>query len=228
MMSDLSDVLRELRKLRSPELWTDIASQNVYADGIIGDPNKWFSQRQRILFLSKEPNDAPGLADACRADDGVCDLCKVYRERPIGSGHRRRFEKNLGRWAFGIDAVNAGRAAEFSSCTDDDAYQALLRCAVVNLKKAGGAGRVGAGIAAYVRKRAKLLRRQMELLAPSVVVCCGTGRYVKQVWGVELGGEFLWHGPLFLDQYHPSAFRSDSWLFNELVQRYRRAKAAQA
>ncbi len=92
-------------------------------DGPIGAKDEWWTTAgPRVLFLSKDCNDSRGVMKP------VCyDLCRLLRETTRPSKHVKMFERELGKWAFGIEQLYAGAHVEYRNITRQDAAGALLR-----------------------------------------------------------------------------------------------------
>ncbi len=123
------------------------------SDGIV-DGTAYASPR--ILFVLREMN--------CRSERDLCADLRCH-----GSGWKTW--NNIGRWtaalldgesAYPKDMPAARRAAQ------------LKRVAVINVKKEGGGPRaVGSELEKAVREQAPLLRREIALCNPDLIVCCG-------------------------------------------------------
>ena len=110
----------------------------------------------RILFVLRDMN--------CREErDLRLDLARD------GSGWKTW--NNAARWAL---ALLDGEEGYPKNMPRERRAAIMRRTAVMNMKKEGGASRAQAGeIEAAVRKQKDILRRQMEILAPDIVICCG-------------------------------------------------------
>jgi hypothetical protein len=195
-------------------------------DGIIGGEREWQSSNPRILFLAKEPNDRGEILRHCGHD-----LRRLFRKPAVFSGHRRTFEKNLGRWAYGLHNAMADTRHSFGEADrDQNSYRALLRSAIINLKKTPGGGQsTELEIRNHTRRSRRLMMEQINLMSPTVVICCGTFRFIHEfVTGFPRDaqpGAWRWHeNILWIAQCHPSARASPYEMYSRLVITYQRAQ----
>lgn len=99
---------------------------------LVLDEAEWFGARTRFLFIAKEPNDRAGLAEACGHDHR-----ELLRNSEQYLENSKRFELNIGRWAHALGHTTTFARPTFElSCYG--ARDALLRSAVINVKKTGG------------------------------------------------------------------------------------------
>lgn len=188
----------------------------------------------RVLFVLKEAHLGDGshrglepfwFAEAVRAQEGG-----VRRSK----GQQRSLEM---RYVFFLSKIAALLGAQLSR-----------DCAYINLNKQGGGAKADAGrLAARVREDAQFLVRQLQLLNPEHIVCCGVSGLrtyrallslpvevvAERVYSVKRGrwGQTLHCGALFLpgqreeapirvwETVHPSRYwKSDIERFDEIVQ----------
>jgi len=100
---------------------------------------------------------------------------------------------------------------------------AFRASAVMNLKKQPGTAqcKVRELISAAERDRF-WIEREIEILSPTVVVCCGTFRVVARVLGGfdSVGGAARCHlrnGMLWVDHWHPCALRGAAAKYDRLM-----------
>ncbi len=123
------------------------------SDGIV-DPEHY--AQPHILFVLRDMN--------CRQ---ACDLCADLRNE--GSGWKTW--NNIGRWTTALLDGDPVYPFDMSSTKRIDQ---LRRVAVMNVKKEGGGHRaVGAEIEAAVQEQAALIRQEISMCSPSLIVCCG-------------------------------------------------------
>jgi hypothetical protein len=189
-----------------------------YADGIVGDPTRWYRSPLRVAFIGKEPNDRPGLAKSCGAD-----LRRLFLNPSQSPKNRKRFETNLGRWAYGIHGTSSQHIPSFDDSTRG-AASAIRDCAVINLKKTGGGGTANLGnVRCHLRLHSQLFLEQLELIDPTVVVCCGCTELVlpllEQLHRLE-SRAIRHRGRLWIESYYPSARLDDITMYNRLLADY--------
>jgi len=152
------DRLFEAWKRRYPkELQGDF-----HADGIV-DEAMYDRQTHRLLFVALEPNSKGGRFDQFRG----WDLRALWRDRPL----KKAFDRNAALWTRalldGRDDYSAGLAPERTRCQ-------LARIAIINLKKTAGGGRAAMeNIAIQAWEHRDLLREQVRIISPEVVVTGG-------------------------------------------------------
>ncbi len=137
----------------------------ICRDGI-GDLAMYCTAQPRVLVVLREPNNSRGE-----------DLLNVLRNGPVFNVWH-----NVARWAGGallgfpsFETVNAPACMR----------ETLRSIAVINLKKqSGGASSDMAEVHAFAARFRTLLVRQIDILAPTVVLACGT--LEPLVWLLDL------------------------------------------
>ena len=176
-------------------------------DGVM-DPEKWFSQATRPLFLLKE----------AYGENSDWDLATdhVLLGRPITKDYK--MWKRISLWSAGMlssdyklpHRYNPGNA-EFSEFGNNHLHQ----IAVVNIKKyCGKKTSDNSEIEQFAIKDKRFLQREIELCDPTVIVCGYTANALLQVF--DFGKRKSWndeyyyhfelngHEVLVLDYYHPA------------------------
>ena len=160
------------RKKRLEELFKKWKSRKIHkgeafiCDGMF-DKKKWEEADKKILFLGKElPN---------RSQDSW-DLTDRIRE-----GYRSKLWWNVARWAYGIQSTTESCIKDFPG--EEEATEPLLSCAFVNIKKSGGKSPSNDDdLKKYVESDKTLIKKQINLLEPDVIVFCGTWKFVEHLW----------------------------------------------
>jgi len=140
--------------------WTEhyhrlnIDPARICRDGII-DEHLFEKARRRILFVMKETDDFRG------------DLREFLKDGP-----KTQMWHATARWAAGL----LGDFPPFDKIDNEQAMRkSLTSIATINLKKAsGGAQADMQKVNAYAQQDQNLLRRQISLIKPDVIVACGT------------------------------------------------------
>jgi len=188
------------------------------ADGVISEP-EFLRQRLRLLFVLMEPN-SKGTSYLGR------DLRIVWQE-PLDE---RPLNWNIALWT----QVILGERLLHGPITATLAHPEFQRVAIMNLKKLGGTGNADhAGIHSQGWQHRVFIRRQIDLIAPDVIVC-GSKRTYRQLNRIlredpraRIPGPG-WHrdgARTILHTYHP-ATRNDSQAiggFSQLLSRAREA-----
>lgn len=141
-------------------------------DGVVCQES-WRKAKRKVLFLLKEPNGYEG-------EHGPLNelLRNAATTNPGSAMWDRPTFHNIGRWIYGL--VNY--SLDVPSYQDaNKAYKtAVLECAYINIKKSSGGARATKQVAMHAAKYAVFLRRQVDLLAPDIVVCGGTYSILKE------------------------------------------------
>lgn len=155
------------------KLRTDI---QLAKDGAV-DPECYFKSTPRILFILKEMNASPWIAD---------DLCEYLTE----SNTRAQTWNNVLRWRKGLRDVWAGkhpddiRYSDFDHINTADRKENLKDIAAINLKKVPGSSSSNMlDINSHAEHFKELLSEQVELLDPEVIVACGV--WLHHIKGFE-------------------------------------------
>jgi len=102
-------------------------------DGVI-DKEAWFKSNDRIMFLLKEAYDS-------KRKEGSWDLPSLIRSRGVSG----RTFKPMAQWAYGISKLlEDGEISQYKE-SGEEARNALLSSAVINLKKSQGKKSSGPG-----------------------------------------------------------------------------------
>ena len=175
-------------------------------DGIV-DIAEWEKQDCRIMFLLKEAYHDKSFAE------NVYDLAEDIRQyAPWGNMWRRVAE-----WTRGLLLTAQGENVSYHELSDEDARNYLRTTAVVNIKKSHGKPRSDEDdLRTYAERDADLLYRQIEMISPTVIVCCSTFSLLNVVIGkyetpIDKAGvnhsdnwHYKWKSRIVLDYYHPA------------------------
>ena len=197
-------------------------------DGVV-DPERWFSQAVRPLFLLKEAHDRPGTGD--------WDLTAYAGRIAGGAGIPAPIWNRLREWTRGLRRTSAERMEPYQAAAAAPRSE-LGCCAVVNVKKPfGGSVSDMEVIGSYGLADGPLLLRQLELCEPTVIVCGGTAEVLDRLahfraggsnpewfYGMELAGRRV----TVLDYYHPAARLPKLLSYYGLVSIYQQALLREA
>lgn len=161
-------------KAPSQDGYINHPSRVFISDGIVADdPNDWFHQECRPLFLLKE------------AYGGSQDWDLTWYVRSVAEGkNKNRTWRNVAMWTYGILKTQANRAlpvwpeyrneAEALSTeavTPTFNEQLLKKIAVVNIKKSGGEmSSSDDDLSRYAEYDAKELWQEIQLIDPTVII----------------------------------------------------------
>ncbi|MBO0934149.1 hypothetical protein [Fibrella aquatilis] len=180
------------------------------SDGIINDElcNK---QKIKILFIAKEHNK----------------LNREYEDNPSYSDWWKQhvmytFSHRISEWAYGI----SNNFPPYAEAQDADRkHEALKSIAFINVKKVcGGSSSNSAIIGEYIIKTRSLLLRQIQEIAPTIIICCFKYNwFVEALFGVENvntasndWGFYTWKGINIVNYFHPSSRKSKLALYDGL------------
>ena len=131
-------------------------------DGVF-DPETFNAQKTKILFVLKEAdwNGVPGQRE---------NLCSILLNKDGGSW---KTWNNIARWSKAI--LDNENYPENLSC--EERHNTLRRIAAINLKKqAGGAYANGKSLIDFATNDADFLKRQIDEIAPDIIIGCGYSR----------------------------------------------------
>jgi hypothetical protein len=173
-------------------------------DGILVE-DSWKQANPKIAFLLKESNDG---------------FVKI-RGRSWGpQDNSGRFWRNLRMWTYITTECLNGRVCTFAR-TIAEKEKPLAEVAYINIKKKAESKSVSydPDIHNYIASDLPFLKRQIEIIAPDILFCCGTFKYIRDK--IELEGIskriYSYQHLLVVDFYHPSFWgRKDESNFNLL------------
>ena len=174
-----------------------ISKNNFIPDGII-DEASYMQSPTKILFIAKEA--------ACLKEENTIE---------------ENFEiaQNDGFWCRRVVLGEEKRGTSFSSGlallanailnenfeTPEKDISALRYVAFMNINKRGGFTECETNLDAYVEKYKDLIDREIKIISPDIIVCCGMG-----VRGCLSGVDSCKSLPV-LEVYHPSArYKTDT------------------
>ena len=203
-----------------------VDSSRFVRDGAV-DPQLWCSHIPRVLLLAKESHDKNSVMTACGYD-----LTVLFRNSADNDKfkHNRRFENNVGRWAYLIQCAAKGCFPDFGDVTYEHYRKALLQSAVTNLKKIAGGGKAKFSEirAAGIRDKGRILN-QISILDPTFVVFGRdeeSTKLIKRIIGdLTLCCDLCYRrgSQFWIRHWHPChTGKSDPTLYAELSQTLRR------
>lgn len=175
------------------------------ADGIFyGSAEKrWESDTQyRTLFVMKQPNSSDLLGE---------DYREYGLDTMLGN---QNWEQLLAR-LYGIAHTTADGYPPYEEATLwDNLINTFntLPFAVINLNKQDGSGTTDTrSLRTYAHDNAEFIRKQISLLRPAIIVCCGSGVFdaVNEAMDNTAPASGNWtkyddtHDILYFDTYHP-------------------------
>lgn len=174
-----------------------ISKNNFIPDGII-DEASYMQSPKKILFIAKEAaclkkgNTIEKNFETAQNDGFWC------RRVVLGEEERgTRFSSGL--------ALLANAILNENFETPEKDISALRYVAFMNINKRGGFTECETDLDAYVEKYKDLIDREIKIISPDIIVCCGMG-----VRGCLSGVDSCKSLPV-LEVYHPSArYKTDT------------------
>jgi hypothetical protein len=162
-------------------------------DGILLE-EVWSKQEVKIAFILKEPND--GFFDIRGRD---------YNPK---NGNSRLFWRNLNIWSYTVSQFRNGKQAVFEDAKARKEDK-VGHIAYVNLKKKNEnlSTSCDPNIQEYVDRDWEFISRQLGLINPDFIFCCGTYKYLKARLQTDCLGDGLYRlqNKFLIDFCHPSA-----------------------
>jgi hypothetical protein len=148
------------------------------------DEAGWQASNPRVLFLAKRQTTGPtscGIA---------ATICELFRNEGI-LGNRKTFEKTSVSGRMDCTMGWQTRAQSFDEADDDRRHSAAMLGR--NQSEDGGWGKeFRLEIRDHARRFGALIMEQITLLSPTVIVCCGTFRFIceflRDLPGYTAGG----------------------------------------
>jgi hypothetical protein len=170
-------------------------------DGIISH-QRWQKAPRKVLFLLRQG------WDYARGGTAGFDMREEVRQ---WGGAKGPTMHTVARWAYAIHHTTQNSIPRLSCISRAAAYDSLLASAVVNIKKSRGV-KVStlSDIDAYAVKDSDFIRRQIEIIAPHIVICGGTWRSVRPCQWIDnslrevFDHVFTVDGRYYLSHSHPS------------------------
>lgn len=186
----------------------------VTYDGIVKEGN----DPPAILFLLKEPNDGRNSSKKQSVSpDDMFSFVNAMREEAKAQQNSEPLKwKNLCYWARAYYDAVEGTPHSFNHPSVLKCGSLLGEIAFANIKKVAGAERITEEFDKTVNnpKLQTLIRNEVNMIAPQIVVCCGTYRYaVESIFksSIQKQGEldcgvnyFVYNQIFFVDFIHPS------------------------
>lgn len=174
----------------------NISKSNFIPDGII-DEASYMQSPKKILFIAKEAaclkkgNTIEENFETAQKDGFWC------RRVVLGKEGGTRFSSGL--------ALLANAILNENFETPEKDISALRYVAFMNINKRGGFTECKTDLDAYVEKYEDLIDREIKIISPDIIVCCGMG--VRDC----LSGVDSCKSLPVLEVYHPSArYKTDT------------------
>ncbi len=174
-------------------------NNNFIEDGII-DPERWSKSKIKVLFILREAYQEEG-------ETGGFNLVENLRKEEDKKKGKSTW-RNLAKWAA-LLSENITWDEKKDLPKDWSKYQeAFLSTALINVKKSGGnKTTVIEEIIKIAKDEKDLLNRQIEIINPDIICCCGVFGSVKILWpDIEQIGHRLYKTDKYkiIDFWHPA------------------------
>lgn len=167
--AELDELFEEWRERHEAENYDgeNISKSNFIPDGII-DEASYMQSPKKILFIAKEA--------ACLKKENTIE--KNFENAQNDGFWCRRVafgdaKAKKGRFSLGL-ALLANAILNENFETPDKDISALRYVTFMNINKLGGFTECETDLAAYVKKYKDLIDREIRIISPDIIVCCGS------------------------------------------------------
>ncbi|MBR5460317.1 MAG: hypothetical protein IKV53_05565 [Clostridia bacterium] len=207
--SFMKEWAREVRE------WANVSEEQsvFFGDGIF-DPDTWFSNEVRPLFVLKEVNNAN---DCEVTDDRIIKFVSVDGGDPW-DGKTKMWKRFGIMAAIILQAYDSHTKPDFDKINEEmsivrdgeETHKKICRrSAIINLKKLGGGGNTNSNksketlcFECHATRFHDNLIKQIEYIHPTVIICCGKDSVIEAL-GLGADAEIP-----TINTYHP-AYRGD-------------------
>jgi len=135
-----------------------------------------------MLFLLKEPNSPHDIGWSIPGE-----LQKQVRSAEFATGFPTTWRAG-GKWSYAIHHFWPSREwPKWYELGDKESLEGVAQLAMTNLKKTGGTGEANQRtVAEYARKTKDIWTRELEIMDPQLILCCGTYWIVAHSLNVEI------------------------------------------
>ncbi|MGZ2371758.1 hypothetical protein ACXR6G_18410 [Ancylomarina sp. YFZ004] len=205
--------------------WQALGAESLIYDGIVS-PSHWFASDIKILVIMKEAYGGGfwNIAEQISADDGILK---------VGGTASQGTQNRLAEWVFAIRQGLNNSKLDIESEKAKGYFKArkyMLEIAYVNLKKINGNNTSSdTDIKTHVSNYKYLLKEQIELIKPNMILCGGTFHFIDGVLIDKCqpiaGLQNCYHNSKYtvLSTYHPAA-RNAHIVAEELYQKAKKLK----
>ena len=198
------------------KLFAKWGEREITHDGVV-TIEEYLASKVKVLYILKESNDFPS---------GPNFTLKDF----IKNGARWQSWNNIARWQHGIQTYYQTGTAEYKNHVNlTDRKNTLKDIAVMNLKKeTGGAKSKDLEILNHTIKDFSLLKEQLNLYRPDIIICCGTGDIVVQqglfndirqsLESINKTRYIIDSKTLLIKYFHPQAYKNKKILFDTLME----------
>lgn len=194
----------------------EVGVAGFHRDGIV-DLESWSKAPVKLMFVLKETNgEAENIDVRQRIKDASIKITGWRKSRVL---------QRVGRWAFGLLNYQDGIIPNYPA-NDGVIYQSPLSVAYVNLLKRNGGSVTGSKrLDIAVDRCQDLIRDQIDLINPDIVVLCGTygpmKRHVCQGMQKKSHRVHQDDNRTYINAFHPAARNiSSKELYAQVMEAY--------
>jgi hypothetical protein len=206
-MLEMNSLFEEWKLLVSEE------SDHFVEDGIISEAD-WIVASKKVLFILKETNGY---------EKSISALIKnaVTKNPKSGLWDRPTFH-NVGRWAHGL--IQNSSAVTSYNDSHVKRKESLLSCAFMNLKKTSGGRTATKAVSDFADRYSELIRRQIDLISPEIIVFGGTYKIVKKYVIPEMervsSRVHRYNKIICINANHPACIKNRKYLYEQVIGSY--------
>lgn len=172
-------VSKELEELYQRYCELYIAPNEHFVPCGVTNQEAYESSHPKLVFVLKEPNDpeqTPGWS--------IVGFLQRQVQSGLSDGHIYPIWKVVGIWSY---AIHNGFPRYGDINTFQIAAEGLKCIGMTNLKKSGGGGTADNRlIYEYAKRTVELWKSELEIMAPDIILCCGTFWIVVDLLGLKL------------------------------------------
>lgn len=206
-MNEVDELIAQWKELASED------SDHFNDDGVICD-KAWNQSKKKVLFILKETNDYKGSISKL-----IYDAVTV---RPKSKLWARPTFHNIGRWAYGL--LNYSDCKVSYKKANDERKKALLSCAFINIKKTTGGRTATKAVEKSAIKHSSLLKKQIDLLQPDIIVFGGTYKIIKDHVLPELTKVAYrvhkYNNVVCINANHPACTKKRKEIYDQVIDNY--------
>ena len=182
-------------------------------DGILSESD-WDKKRTKVMFLLKET---------------FKDFTTI-KGKHGPDGNSKTFWRKMQMWTFIADKIYSGEDVnhlEAMKAKEKPNYEIAYVNIKKDVKKGKGAYQTNSNyedIKKYAKSDANLLKTQIDLISPDIIICCGTYRFLHHILPINQTNPFKYKNIWIINHHHLSnrkAYQTDN---SELILKLKKVK----
>lgn len=203
-----------------------VHKESFIKDGIVGKNGEWEKRKKKVLYILKESNSSDEINESKR------DLLKLGKDEELFWLQRVVYNQSFLNKKGNLIGARISKLQNyidnFEPTTEYD-KTTLKNISFMNLNKRGGINHSDETIASYTKKYKKFINKQIEILAPDLVICGNTYNLIKKyvynneveeltenVFKTKLNNKYMF----FIGVDHPSSRVSNEHYLNNFINKY--------